>query len=64
MLDKFFQEILYWIDNWINEGSGWRIESIVNTSIYSPLLASSYIELPRKLKNSMKVLINIKNNDN
>ena len=28
MLDKPFQEILYRIDNWINEGSGWIIESI------------------------------------
>ena len=37
MLDKSFQEILYRIDNWINEGSGWIIESIeaefVNISI-------------------------------
>ena len=23
-LDKSFQEILYRIDNWINEGSGWK----------------------------------------
>ena len=40
-LDKSFQEILYRIDNWINEGSGWIIESTeaqyVNISIYSPL---------------------------
>ena len=27
-LDKSFQEILYRIDNWINEGSGWIIESV------------------------------------
>ena len=27
-LDKSFQEILYRIDNWINEGSGWIIELI------------------------------------
>ena len=27
-LDKSSQEILYRIDNWINEGSGWVIESI------------------------------------
>ena len=27
-LDRSFQEILYKIDNWINEGSGWIIESI------------------------------------
>ena len=26
--NKFFQEILYRINNWINEGSGWIIESI------------------------------------
>ena len=26
MLDKPFLEILYRIDNWINEGSGWVIE--------------------------------------
>ena len=47
--DKSFQEILYRIDNWINEGSGWIIESIeaqyVNISIYSsPLIGSTYIE--------------------
>ena len=67
MLDKSFQEILYRIDNWINEGSGWVIESIeaeyVNISIYIPLSEGSSIELTNKLKNSMKGLINIKNND-
>ena len=25
-LDKSFQEVLYRIDNWINEGTGWAIE--------------------------------------
>ena len=67
MFDKSFQEILYRIDNWINEGSGWVIESIeaeyVNISIYIPLSESSSIELTNKLRNSMKGLINIKNND-
>ena len=66
--DKFFQEILYKIDNWINKGSGWIIESIddeyVNISGYNPLMGSTYIELPNGLKNSKKGLINIKNNDN
>ena len=56
-LDKSFQEILYRIDNWINEGSGWIIESIeaqyVNISVYSPLIGSTYIEWPDGLKNSM-----------
>ena len=68
MLDRSFQEILYQIDNWINEGSGSAIESVsseyMNISIYSPLSGISNIELPNKLKNSVKGLINIKNNDN
>ena len=59
---------MYRIDNWINEGSGWIVESIdgeyVNISAYSPLVGSTYIELPDELKNSMKGLINIKNSDN
>ena len=66
--DKSFQEILYRIDNWINKGSGWMIESIdgkyVNISAYSPLIGSTYIEFPSGLRNSEKGLINIKNNDN
>ena len=53
-LDKFFQEILYRIDNWINEGSDWIIESVkgqhVNISVYSPLIGSTYIESLEKLK--------------
>ena len=67
-LDKSFQEILYTVDNWISEGSGWIVKSIdgeyVSISAYSPLLGSTYIELPDELKNSMKDLINMKNNDN
>ena len=66
-LDKSLQKFLYRIDNWINEGSGWIIESVeaqyVNISVYSPLIGSTYIELPSRLKKSMKGLINIKNND-
>ena len=67
-LDKSFQEILYRIDNWINEGSGWVVKSIngeyVNISMYSPLIGSSFVKLLNELKNSKKGLINIKNNDN
>ena len=33
----------------------------VNISIYGPLSGSTYIELPDELRNSMKGLINIKN---
>ena len=61
---KSFQEILYRINNWINEGSSWVIESLdaeyVNISIFSPLSWSIYIESPRRLRNSMKSLIRIK----
>ena len=67
-LDKSLPDIFYRIDNWINEGSAWVNESIngeyVNVSIYSTLLASSYIELTVKLKTSRKRLINIKKNYN
>ena len=67
-LDKSFQEVLYRIDNCINKGSGWIIESTdgeyVNISAYNPLIGSTYIELPDELKHSGKGLINIKNNDN
>ena len=67
-LDKSLQEILCRIDNWINEDSGWIVESIdgeyVNISACSPLVGSTYIEFLDKLKHPMKGLINIKNNDN
>ena len=66
-LDKSFQHFFYRLDNQINEGSACTIEYIdgeyVNISIYSPLSGSTYIELPDKLKNSMKGFINIKNDD-
>ena len=52
-IDKSFEEILYRIDNWINEGSGWVVESInseyINISKYAPLFGSSFIKLPDKL---------------
>ena len=67
-IDKSFEEILYRIDNSINEGSGWVVESInneyVNISMYAPFFGSSFIELPDKLKHPMKGFINIKNKDN
>ena len=54
-LHKSLKEILYRIDNWINEGFRWIIESIeaqyVNISIYSLMIGSAYIGLPNGLKN-------------
>ena len=67
-LDQSFQAILYKLDNWINEGSGWIIEEIhsqyLNVSTYSALIGSTYIELPSELTHPKKALINIQNNDN
>ena len=44
-LNKSFQQVLYGLDNWINEGSAWAIEYIdeeyVNISVYSPLSGST-----------------------
>ena len=66
-LENSFQEILYMIDVWINNGSGWIIELIesqyINISTYRPLSGSSYVKLPAELRSSKKGLINIKNND-
>ena len=66
-LESSFQEILYMIDYWINEGSGWIIEFIesqyINISTYRPLSGSSYMDLPDELKSPRKGLINIKNKD-
>ena len=66
-LDQSFQEILYRIDNWINEGSGWIIEEIhnqyLNVSSYIPLTGNSYIKLPNELKHSKNGLITIQNDD-
>ena len=66
-LGKPFEEILYMIDVWINNGSGWIIEltefQYINISSYRPLSGSSYMDLPVELKSSRKGLTNIKNKD-
>ena len=66
-LESSFQEILYMIDVWINNGSGWNVESIesqyINISTYRPLSGSSYMDLPVELRSPRKGLINIKNKD-
>ena len=57
-LDKSFQKILYRIENWINEGSGWIIATVhsqyTNISSFRPLLVTSYIKLLVELKNLKK----------
>ena len=67
-IDKSISEILFRLNNWINEGSGWMVERVndqyLNISQYSPLVGSSFIELPKELTNSKKGLINFRNRDN
>ena len=66
-LKNSFQEILYMIDIWINDGSGWDVESFdfqyISISFYTPLSGSSYMDLPVQLRSPRKGLINIKNKD-
>ena len=66
-LESSFQEMFYMIDVWINEGSGWNVESIqsqyINISTYGPLSGSSYMDLHVELKSPRKELISIKNKD-
>ena len=65
--ESSFQEILCMIDTWVNNGSGWIVESIesqyINISAYRPLSGSSYIGLPSELRSSRRGLINIKSKD-
>ena len=53
-LESSFQEILYMIDNWINDGPGWIVESIesqyISISTYRPLSGSSYMDLHVELR--------------
>ena len=62
------QQILNFIASWVSEGSGWTIKSVDNHYLnivkYKPMNGSSYIKLPKELQNSVKGLINLKNNDN
>ena len=55
-LEKSFWQLLYRLDNWINEGSAWTIEYMIgeyiNISVYSSLSGRTYIELPDELKSS------------
>ena len=57
-LENAFQEILYLIENWINEGSDWIVELIesqyINVSTYRPLSGTSDIKLAAELKSSKK----------
>ena len=53
------------IDVWINNGSGWNVESIesqyINISTYRLVSGSFYKDLPAELRSPRKGVINIKN---
>ena len=53
-----FQEIVYRIDNWTIEGSGWIVKLImsqyINISTYRPLLGTSFIKLPAEIRSPKK----------
>ena len=56
--ENAFQEILYRIGNWINEGSGWIVELIeshhIDISTYRPLSQRSYVKLPFQWRSPKK----------
>ena len=62
------QDVLNKIAQWISEGSVCTIKSIdnhyINSAKYQPLKGSLHCQLPKKLRNAAKGLINIKNDDN
>ena len=66
-LENFFQEIFYMTDVWINNESGWNVESVesqyINISTYRPLSGSFYMDVPVELRSPRKGLINTKNKD-
>ena len=57
-LESSFQDIIYMIDNWINEVSDWIIELIesqyINISTNRPLSGRFSVDLPIELKNPKK----------
>ena len=68
MLEYATNQIINKIGDWLSKGSGWVISSVdahyLNVVKYTPLNASSYIQLLKELRNAKKGLINIKNEDN
>ena len=67
LLDEVMREISNKLSKYDINGSGWVFDIILShdlhVSKYDPTRGSSYLELPKKLKNHMKGLINIVNND-
>lgn len=62
------QEILKKIGHWLSVGSDWTVEEVdlhyLTIVKYKPMKESSYIPLSPELRDSLKGLINIQNEDN
>ena len=67
-LEMSLEKIMNDVAKWLKEGSGWTtdgvLENYFNLVNYKPLEGKSYIPLPKELQNSLKGLINLKNEDN
>ena len=67
-LEKSLENKMNDVAEWLKEGSGWTtngvLENYFNLVNYKPLEGKSYIPLPKELQNSLKGLINLKNEDN
>ena len=65
--ENSFEEVLYIIDIWIDNGSGWIIDLIesqcINISTYRPLSGSCFMDLHVELRCPKEGLINIKSKD-
>ena len=65
-LDEAFPHILGILEKWTQNGSGWTVDYIstlwLDIAKYQPLRGSSYIPLPKAVKNK-KAVVNLKNKD-
>ena len=66
-IDKPHNELSSRVERWKFEGSGWTINSIIQCQLVISDIASCegsfYFPLPKELRNPMKGLINIQNED-
>ena len=66
-LDEQIAHILEKIENFVQNGSGWKVDSLMTLWLdfakYEPIKGGSYLPLPTALKNK-RAVINVQNKDN
>ena len=66
ILKKMFNNILEEESNFQSKGSGWSLKSIdglqLRINYVNPFKASSFIDLPKNIKNKNAIIINNNNN--